>query len=163
MGKLAALRVWFQGKKTILGGSLLIVGGLAGAFTGKLSLSDATTLAGVGISVCGIGAKANHFLGALSQVAQAGVDLRLGNKAGAIAELRPVAVEVAEQLVPTLAPSTTVNNFHVGGPIDAASFEKFLQHGAAAAPRFVPGPPPPMGADGMMRAPELVPAAEVKS
>ena len=110
MGLLAGVRSWFQGKKTILGGSLLIVCGIAGAFTGKLSLIDATTVAGFGISICGLGAKANRYLGALEAVATAGVDLRLGNKAGAIAALKPVAIQVAEEytaLTPAL-PATPV-------------------------------------------------------
>ena len=105
MGFLAAVRVWFQGKKTILGGTLLIVVGVAGAFYGKLSLIDATTIAAAGISVCGIGAKANHFLAALSQVAQAGVDYRMGNRTGAIEDLKPVVVDLAQQVGPQLVPA----------------------------------------------------------
>jgi len=102
MEMLAALRVWFQGKKTVLGGSVLIVCGIVGAFTGKLSAIDAMTVAGFGISICGVGAKANHFLGALQAIATAGVDLRMGNRAGAIAELRPVVLDAVEQVAPQL-------------------------------------------------------------
>lgn len=120
MGSLAAVQIWFQGRKTILGGSLLIVCGVVGAFDGKLSLIDATTVAGFGLSICGLGAKANRFLGALEGVATAGVDLRLGNRAGAAAALRSAAIQAAQQVAePELAPTALPEPTAAPAPIAA--------------------------------------------
>ena len=94
------LRGWFAGKKTYLGGGAVIAAALAGAFTGHLSITDAVAVAGVGLSVCGLGAKAdrNHsqIVTALTAVAAAGADVRLGNKAAVLADLKPLET-VAEQ------------------------------------------------------------------
>jgi hypothetical protein len=93
----ASVRTWFQGKKTILGGGVLIAAGVAGVALGKVSVVDGMTLVGFGVSICGFSAKTerhqSEMLSALQAVATAGVDLRLGNKAGAIAAVEPVLIQ----------------------------------------------------------------------
>jgi hypothetical protein len=96
------LRGWFAGKKTTLGGCLVIAAGVAGAATGKLASVDAVTVVGVGISICGWSAKANRhqaeILGALEAVAAAGSDLRAGNRHAAVYDMKPLGAD-AIQLV----------------------------------------------------------------
>ncbi len=86
MGKLI---VWLQGKKTIIGGSVLMAVAIAGAFFGQLSPVDAVAVAALGFSVLGLSAKANRhqaeLLAALSAVAQSGKAYRQGDKAAALA------------------------------------------------------------------------------
>jgi hypothetical protein len=99
MGKLMVLAVavkgWFQGKKTMLGGLVLIVAGVAGAGLGKLPVDQAVIVVGFGISICGWSAKANRhqaeILAALTATATAGALARSGNKAGAVAVLENAA------------------------------------------------------------------------
>ena len=93
----AGIRTWFQGKKTILGGLVLIVAGVAGVALGKLGVADGASLVGFGISICGFSAKTerhqSQMLAALQAVAAAGVDLRLGNRAGALAAVEPIVYD----------------------------------------------------------------------
>ncbi len=100
---LANLRVWFQGRKTILGGCLLIAAGVAGVWAGKLPPDQAMIVVGFGISFCGWSAKANRhqqeILAALRAVAIAGAEARAGNKAAAIRTVE----ESVMQPVPALS------------------------------------------------------------
>jgi hypothetical protein len=104
-------RNWFQGKKTIIGGVALIAAGVAGVVTGKMTVLDGFTVAGFGFSICGWSAKVNRhqseMLTALQAVATAGVDLRLGNKAGALAAMQPVIGEAIQATVPALTVSVS--------------------------------------------------------
>lgn len=105
----AAIRTWFKGKKTILGGGVLILAGIFGVALGKVSVVDGLTLVGGGISVCGFGAKTerhqSQVLAALQAVAVAGVDLRLGNRAGAIAAVEPVVLQDLKEAAGGIVPS----------------------------------------------------------
>lgn len=98
----AGLRAWFQGKKTLLGGGLLIVVGVLGVGLGKVGAMDGAQLVGFGVAICGFSAKAerhqSQVLTALQAVATAGVDLRLGNKAGALAAVEPVIVQGVQSI-----------------------------------------------------------------
>jgi hypothetical protein len=91
------IRGWFAGKKTILGGCLVIAAGVAGVFTGKLAATEASVVVGVGISICGWSAKANRhqeeILQALGIIACAGDDFRAGNDKAAIFDMKPLGVE----------------------------------------------------------------------
>jgi hypothetical protein len=84
---IAKARDWFQGKKTMLGGLVLIAAAVAGAATGKLPVDQAVIVFGFGVSICGWSAKANRhqaeILAALQTAAIAGAQVRAGNKAGA--------------------------------------------------------------------------------
>ncbi len=94
--------VWWQGKKTILGGALVMVAAVAGVWYGKLDPTVGLTLLGVGLSIAGMGAKFNRhqaeLLIALQGVAQTGADERAGKPAQVI--LQDVS-QTAGQLAPT--------------------------------------------------------------
>jgi len=84
MGKFwAGVVVWWQGKKTIVGGGLVMAAAVAGVAYGKLGVVDGLTLLGVGLSIAGFSAKANRhqaeLLTAVQGIAQIGVDVRTGN------------------------------------------------------------------------------------
>ena len=93
----AELIGWWQGKKTILGGGLVMLAAVAGVWTGKLPADQALIVLGFGLSIAGYGAKANRhqaeLLAALQAVAQAGNDYRSGGAAKAITYGEAVASE----------------------------------------------------------------------
>jgi hypothetical protein len=100
MGELWAASVaWFQGKKTILGGSLVIAGAAAGVWYGKLDPASALTVAGVGLSIAGFGAKANRhqseLLAALQGISEAGADVRAGRPGALAADVEVMAGQLA--------------------------------------------------------------------
>ena len=115
-GFLGGLLGWFKGKKTILGGVLVIGGAVAGVWYGKLDPASALTVAGVGLSIAGYGSKANRhqaeLLTALQDVAKAGADVRAG---------KPLAGELqamAGQLVPAVVGEATAlggASLHISG------------------------------------------------
>lgn len=84
-GLVAGLVGWFRGKKTILGGALVIAGAVGGVWYGKLDPTSGLTVAGIGLSIAGYGAKANRhqaeLLAALQGVARIGADVRAGKPA----------------------------------------------------------------------------------
>jgi hypothetical protein len=96
MGTLKAAVVWFQGKKTMLGGLVLIAAAVAGTVTGKLPVDQGAIVLGFGISICGWSAKANRhqaeILAALQTVAVAGAQVRAGNKTGAMQTVEAAAI-----------------------------------------------------------------------
>ena len=100
------LVIWWQGKKTILGGVLVIAAGVAGVWYGKLDAVDGLTLVGVGLSIAGYSAKANRhqaeLLAALQGVGQAGVDMRAGNRAAAIQDAANAATTIGYASAPVL-------------------------------------------------------------
>jgi len=104
MKGLAAVRGWLQGKKTMLGGLVLIAAGVAGVAFGKLPVDQAAVVVGFGISVAGWAAKANRhqaqILEALEAVAQAGVQVRVQhNDAAALSTaLRTAAPTIVKML-----------------------------------------------------------------
>ena len=81
MGRIwAAVVVWWQGKKTILGGGLVMAAGVAGVWLGKLDPVTGLGVLGAGLSIAGFSAKANRhqdeLLVALDGIALAGADER---------------------------------------------------------------------------------------
>ena len=78
---------WWQGKKTIVGGALVMLAAVAGVGMGKLDAPAALAVLGFGLSIAGYGAKANRhqaeLLAALAGVARAGEDYRNGGGAAA--------------------------------------------------------------------------------
>lgn len=100
------VREWFVGKKTTLGGCLIIAATVGGVATGSLSIVDGITVVGFGFSICGWSAKANRhqseLLSALESVAAAGVDLRTDNKAAAIAEIDSQISQAIALVAPTV-------------------------------------------------------------
>jgi hypothetical protein len=89
MGKFLSGAVsWFEGKKTILGGVLVIAAAAAGVWFGKLDPATAVAVGGMGFAAIGMGDKANRhqaqILTALQGIATAGTDYRAGNKAAAL-------------------------------------------------------------------------------
>jgi hypothetical protein len=147
MGKAwAAAVVWFRGKKTILGGGLVMAGAAAGVWFGKLDPVTGLTLVGIGLSISGYSAKANRhqaeLLAALQGISQAGADVRAG-KSGA-AEL---ASGVTTLLSPSLAPevlSSAAASLHLSAPT-ASELAIALQH-LAGNSAWTPPPPVKVGA-----------------
>jgi hypothetical protein len=73
---------WLQGKKTIIGGGLVMVGAVLAVALGRIDPSFGTMIFGVGASIAGMGDKANRhqaeLLVALGAVAKAGIEMRAG-------------------------------------------------------------------------------------
>jgi hypothetical protein len=140
----AAVVVWFQGKKTILGGVLVIAAGVAGVWYGKLDPVNGLTVVGIGVSIAGYSAKVNRhqaqLLAALQDVSRAAADSKLGS-AAVIGDLVPGAIGLAsaaapallagagatlhisaataaevQTLIASLVPSTTVMHFNAASP-----------------------------------------------
>jgi hypothetical protein len=116
MGKVrAAVAAWFAGKKTILGGLVVMAAAVAGVWTGKLDAVTGVGLFGFGLSVAGYGDKANRhqaeLLTALQDVAKAGYEQRAGEPLKAIAgEL----LSSAAPLLPGIA-ATAGASLHISG------------------------------------------------
>lgn len=92
---MAKLIEWLKGKKTMLGGTLILLAALAGIFFAQISIVDGSTIAGFGIAIIGYGDKANRhqaqILEALKDVAAAGEAYRNGNLRGAMNEIARTA------------------------------------------------------------------------
>jgi hypothetical protein len=90
---------WLEGKKTMIGGALIAIGGLVAVWMGVISPESGLTLVGAGIAVIGFADKANRhqeeLLAALKGVARAGAEYRAGNRAGAIQEIEHTVENVA--------------------------------------------------------------------
>ena len=103
---LANVNAWWQGKKTIVGGGLVMAAAVAGVARGKLDMTAGVGLLGLGLSIAGMGAKANRhqdeLLSALEGVARVSVDV----KSGASAQAIPDAVQTALSLA---HPGSVVN------------------------------------------------------
>ncbi len=151
MGKLwASFVVWWQGKKTIVGGCLVMAAGVAGIWYGKLDPVTGVGVVGAGLSIAGFSAKANRhqaeLLTALEGVSQAGADVRAGNKTAAFttaeltaAQLAPAAVAAAADFVPISTDTAlkmrvicqALANSGKISPNVTAVFQTFLQEAAA--------------------------------
>jgi hypothetical protein len=110
MGKIWAGFVnWFEGKKTILGGGLVMAAGVAGVALGKVDPTTGLGVVGFGLSIAGMGAKANRhqtqLLDALQTVATVAADRRAGNMAGAVQVAENAAASIGLSLVPPAADS----------------------------------------------------------
>ena len=94
---------WFAGKKTILGGGLIMASAVAGIWFGKLDPVTGMAVLGTGLSVAGLSAKANRhqaeLLTALQGVATVAADQRAGNQKQAIQDAEDTAVKVGLSLV----------------------------------------------------------------
>jgi hypothetical protein len=106
MGKIwAAVVVWFEGKKTILGGGLVMAAAVAGVWAGKLDPATGLAVLGFGLSIAGMSAKANRhqaqLLAALRAVAQVAGDERSGRPAQAVADAESAATTIGLSLVPS--------------------------------------------------------------
>lgn len=105
MGKIwAAVLVWWQGKKTILGGGLVMAAAVAGVWYGKLDPVSGVTVLGIGLSIAGMSAKANRhqaeLLTALQGVAAVGTATRTAGPAQAVQLAENEVLASAEQMVP---------------------------------------------------------------
>lgn len=105
----AAFVTWFQGKKTILGGLVVVGAGVTGVWIGKLDPASGAAVVGTGLSIAGFAAKANRhqaqILAGLQGVAQAAADVKAGNKAKAIDDAETTAAEIGISLVPQTGPA----------------------------------------------------------
>ncbi len=136
------LAIWWQGKKTILGGGLVMAAGVAGVWFGKLDPISGLGVVGVGMSIAGFSAKANRhqeeLLTALQGVAQIGADQRSGNKPAMIRDAELTAEQLAPAamtLVPGLsaAPPAAVHLSAEGlRDIVVATIAQFQQGGPVA-------------------------------
>lgn len=100
----AAIVNWFQGKKTILGGGLVMAAGVAGVWFGKVDPATGLGVVGAGLSIAGMGAKANRhqaqLLEALQAVSAVAADQRAGNTAAAIQDAESEALKIGLSLAP---------------------------------------------------------------
>ena len=130
MGKAwAAVVVWWQGKKTMLGGVLVIAAGVAGVWYGKLDAVSALGVVGLGLSIAGWSAKANRhqaeLLAALQAVSQAAGASKLG-KAAVISDLAGGAEQIGSSLAPGLIAATAAS-LHLSADT-AADLALAIQH-----------------------------------
>jgi hypothetical protein len=104
-GWFGKVQEWLAGKKTIIGGCLIIAAGVAGVALGKVTSVEAMAVVGVGVSICGWSAKTNRYqvqvLGALEAVALAGAAYRSGDTAGAVRTLAQTAAKDAVKIATT--------------------------------------------------------------
>jgi len=95
-----------QGKKTMLGGLVLISAGILGVACGKLPVDQGVIVVGFGISVAGWAAKADRhqqeILAALTSVAEAGAAYRAGGKAEAQKSVEEAVHAIAPKIVESL-------------------------------------------------------------
>jgi hypothetical protein len=136
MGKIwTAAVTWFQGKKSILGGGLVMAAAVAGVWFGKLDPVSALTVFGIGFGMCGFAAKLNRhqaeLLTALQGVSQAGTDLRSGDKSKLLSDIQTTAGDLAPA-VATYAATNMGTTLHISGaaPEDIAE----VLRGLIAAP-----------------------------
>jgi len=105
----AAVVTWWQGKKTIFGGGVVMAAAVAGVCYGKLEPVDALTVLGIGLSICGLAAKTNRhqaeLLTALQGVAQVSTDLRSGKSAQAVQDAEQAATSIGYAAAPALLSS----------------------------------------------------------
>ena len=84
MGSLGKVRGWLQGKKTMLGGVVLIAAGVIGVAFGQVSVEQGAALVGFGISIAGWAAKADRHQAelrtVLAGIAETGAMYRAGDK-----------------------------------------------------------------------------------
>lgn len=92
---------WWQGKKTIVGGGLVMVAALAGLWLGYIDVTSALGVFGFGLSIAGMAAKSNRhqaqILTVLEGVAKAAADYRAG---AAPIMLETDAAKTASNLLP---------------------------------------------------------------
>jgi hypothetical protein len=105
MGKFwAGFVVWWQGKKTMVGGALVAAAGIAGVAYGKLDAVTGLGVVGAGISIAGYAAKANRhqtqLLTALQDVAQVGLAARTGGASVAVRVAEGQAIAAVRDLTP---------------------------------------------------------------
>jgi hypothetical protein len=130
---------WFEGKKTILGGAVILAGAVAAVWLGKVDPATGLTLAGVGLSIVGYGDKANRhqaeLLTALQGVAQVGADIRAGNKQQAVKDAETTAEALAPAVIGEAA-ALGGASLHISGNTadEVASLAKSLL--TPAAPVF---------------------------
>jgi hypothetical protein len=97
--KWVALMVWWQGKKTMVGGALIVAAAVTAIWFGKIDVTTGAMIAGAGLSVAGFAAKANRhqaeLLVGLRAIAEAGVDARAGKQANAVVDIENAARQLA--------------------------------------------------------------------
>ena len=108
MGILGKIWIWFQGKKTILGGLVILAAAVAGVWYGHLDPVTGVAVAGIGLSVAGGGDKANRhqaeLLAALQGVAKVGEDVRSGNGQQGIQDAQATAAALAPAAISEALP-----------------------------------------------------------
>ena len=143
MGKAwAAVRVWWQGKKTILGGALVMAAGAAGIWYGKLDPVSGLAVVGFGLSIAGYSAKVNRhqaeLLAALGAISQAGADARAG-KLSIAGDLVPGISSVGQAAAPGLIAGAGAS-LHLSADT-AAELAVAIQHMAGNTDMVLPSAP----------------------
>lgn len=99
----AGFVAWWQGKKTIIGGSLVMAAAVVGVWYGKLDPVTGMTVLGIGLSIAGFSAKANRhqaeLLTALQGVAKVGADEREGKTDQALKDAEQTVLSVGASVV----------------------------------------------------------------
>lgn len=99
------MRVWAQewrerlsGRKTYLAGGVLVLVAVAGIASGRMGAFTAVSLAGYGLSLCGMAAKSNRqhreLLVAIEAAGTLGLALRTGGIAAAVTAVEQEAPRV---------------------------------------------------------------------
>jgi hypothetical protein len=150
MGKFfTGIQTWLAGKKTILGGVLIIAAAGAGVFYGKIDPTTALAIGGVGFGLVGLGDKANRhqaqILIALQAIGQAGVEARSGNLAGAMGlvegEAKPIGASILDSYVGSIQPPPIASaSFHVTADSHGQLVENLRSLGQTLVDAAAPAP-----------------------
>jgi len=152
MGKFwAAFVVWWQGKKTIVGGVLVAAAGVAGVATGKLDPVTGLGVVGAGVSIAGYAAKLNRYqsaaLSTLQDVAQAGIAARTGGIGAAARYAEGVGLTELKALTPgevsSAIAATPANSLHISADSVAellTAVQSLAAQPAPAAPAAAAAP-----------------------
>lgn len=120
MGKIwAGLVGWWQGKKTMLGGGLVMAAAVAGVWYGKLDAASGLMVLGVGLSIAGFSAKANRhqaeLLTALQGVAKVGADERAGDAGAATQDAETTVKQLAPAVLAEIVQIQSRQQTNIGG------------------------------------------------
>ncbi len=89
---------WLKGKKTKIGGGLIVLGAVLGVVSGHLTVTDGLTLIGLGASTYGWADKANRHQSeirtSLEGLTKAVADAQSGNRVAALEDVAAAAVPV---------------------------------------------------------------------
>jgi hypothetical protein len=138
MGKLfSAVATWWQGKKTILGGALVMAAAVAGVWYQKLDAVTAVAVFGFGCSISGLAAKLNRhqaeLLTAFQGLSSAAADVRAGNAAAALRVAEVTAGDLAPGIATYVAQAPGL--FHLSAP-SAEEMSQLIRALGAQAPHL---------------------------
>ena len=97
--KWAALVGWWQGKKTMVGGVVIVAAAVAAIWFGKIDVTTGAMVAGAGLSVAGFAAKANTSPGGAAHRTAghsgSGRGCAIGKRGEAVVDIENAAQQMA--------------------------------------------------------------------